>query len=119
MRASLASVMIGRAAYHDPASVLIGADALWGDDFAPDAISVANAMRPYIADHLASGGRLQRSVRRTAPMLAPCQECFCTKAIASSTAFTGKEWISIRSRMRLLSLPAKRPAWNGVLPAAR
>ncbi len=37
------------------------------------------------------------------PMLGPCQEGFCTKVIASSTACTGKEWISIRSRMRLLS----------------
>ena len=56
-------VMIGRAAYHDPASVLIGADALWGDSHAPDAVGVANAMRPYIADHLASGGRLHQITR--------------------------------------------------------
>ena len=63
LAAGLDGVMIGRAAYHDPASVLIGADALWGDDFAPDAISVANAMRPYIADHLASGGRLHQITR--------------------------------------------------------
>jgi tRNA-dihydrouridine synthase A len=61
--AGLDGVMIGRAAYHDPASVLIGADALWGDSFAPDAISVANAMRPYIADHLATGGRLHQITR--------------------------------------------------------
>jgi tRNA-dihydrouridine synthase A len=61
--AGLDGVMIGRAAYHDPASVLIGADALWGDDFAPDAIAVANAMRPYIAEHLASGGRLHQITR--------------------------------------------------------
>jgi tRNA-dihydrouridine synthase A len=61
--AGLDGVMIGRAAYHDPASVLIGADALWGDAFAPDAISVANAMRPYIAHHLASGGRLHQITR--------------------------------------------------------
>ena len=59
----LDGVMIGRAAYHDPASVLIGADALWGDSHAPDAVSVANAMRPYIADHLASGGRLHQITR--------------------------------------------------------
>lgn len=59
----LDGVMIGRAAYHDPASVLIGADALWGEDFAPDAVAVANAMRPYIADHLASGGRLHQVTR--------------------------------------------------------
>ncbi|WP_374431153.1 tRNA dihydrouridine(20/20a) synthase DusA [Tabrizicola sp.] len=59
----LDGVMIGRAAYHDPASVLIGADALWGDDHAPDAVDVVNAMRPYIADHLAAGGRLHQITR--------------------------------------------------------
>lgn len=59
----LDGVMIGRAAYHDPASVLIGADALWGDDFAPDAVEVVDAMRPYIADHLAQGGRLHQITR--------------------------------------------------------
>jgi tRNA-dihydrouridine synthase A len=61
--AGLDGVMLGRAAYHDPASVLIGADALWGEDFAPDAVTVANAMRPYIADHLAGGGRLHQITR--------------------------------------------------------
>ncbi|MEO8242762.1 MAG: tRNA dihydrouridine(20/20a) synthase DusA [bacterium] len=59
----LDGVMLGRAAYHDPAAVLIGADALWGDDFAPDAFAVAEAMRPYIADHLAGGGRLHQITR--------------------------------------------------------
>lgn len=59
----LDGVMIGRTAYHDPAAVLIGADALWGDDFAPDACAVADAMRPYIADHLAAGGRLHQITR--------------------------------------------------------
>jgi tRNA-dihydrouridine synthase A len=56
----LDGVMLGRAAYHDPASVLIGADALWGSDFAPDAGDVVDAMRPYIASHLAQGGRLHQ-----------------------------------------------------------
>ena len=59
----LDGVMLGRAAYHDPASTLIGADALWGDDFAPDPVDVANAMRPYIADHLGTGGRLHQITR--------------------------------------------------------
>ncbi len=59
----LDGVMIGRAAYHDPAGVLIGADALWGDGFAPDAFAVADAMRPYIANHLAQGGRLHQITR--------------------------------------------------------
>ena len=59
----LDGVMIGRAAYHDPASVLIGADALWGDDHAPDAFAVVEAMKPYIAAHLATGGRLHQITR--------------------------------------------------------
>lgn len=66
-RAQLAAgfdgVMIGRAAYHDPAATLIGADALWGDDFAPTPFAVAEAMRPYIARHLAGGGRLHQFTR--------------------------------------------------------
>jgi tRNA-dihydrouridine synthase A len=60
-----AGVMVGRAAYHDPAAVLIGADArIWGVD-APgrDAFEVADAMRGYIADHLAAGGRLHQVTR--------------------------------------------------------
>lgn len=56
-------VMVGRAAYHDPAAVLIGADALWGEDFAPAPIEVAAAMRPHIAAHLAAGGRLHQITR--------------------------------------------------------
>ena len=56
-------VMIGRAAYHDPASVLIGADSMWGEDFAPDAHQVVKAMLPYIQAHLAQGGRLHQITR--------------------------------------------------------
>lgn len=59
----LDGVMIGRAAYHDPGAVLVGADALWGDDFAPDAVAVVAAMRPYIARHLEGGGRLHQVTR--------------------------------------------------------
>lgn len=59
----LDGVMVGRAAYHDPAAVLQGADGLWGDAHAPDAFAVAGAMRPVIARHLASGGRLHQITR--------------------------------------------------------
>ncbi|WP_431299260.1 tRNA dihydrouridine(20/20a) synthase DusA [Tabrizicola sp. BL-A-41-H6] len=63
LAAGLDGAMIGRAAYHDPGSVLIGADRLWGDPFAPDAFAVVDAMRPYIADHLAGAGRLHQITR--------------------------------------------------------
>ena len=59
----LDGVMLGRAAYHDPASVLVGADALWGDAPGRDAFAAVDAMRPYIADHLAQGGRLHQITR--------------------------------------------------------
>jgi len=59
----LDGVMIGRAAYHDPGATLIGADTLWGEDFAPDAAQVVQAMHPYIAAHLAAGGRLHQVTR--------------------------------------------------------
>ncbi len=63
----LDGVMLGRAAYHDPASVLTGADALWaaGADAGAgrDAFQTVQDMRPYIADHLAKGGRLHQITR--------------------------------------------------------
>ena len=59
----LDGVMLGRVAYHDPASVLLGADALWGDATPRDAFDVAEAMRPHIAAHLAAGGRLHQITR--------------------------------------------------------
>jgi tRNA-dihydrouridine synthase A len=63
LEAGIDGVMVGRAAYHDPAAVLIGADALWGEGFAPDPADVVAAMRPYIARHLAGGGRLHQVTR--------------------------------------------------------
>lgn len=59
----LDGVMIGRAAYHDPASVLVGADALWGEGPGRDAFAAAADMRPYIAAHLAQGGRMHQITR--------------------------------------------------------
>ena len=63
LAAGLDGVMIGRAAYHDPGSVLIGADALWGDGPGRDAVAVVEAMMPYVAAHLAQGGRLHQITR--------------------------------------------------------
>ena len=59
----LDGVMLGRAAYHDPASVLVGADALWGEASGVDAFGAVEAMRPYILAHIAQGGRLHQITR--------------------------------------------------------
>ncbi len=85
----LDGVMVGRAAYHDPNAVLVGADQLWGDDFAPDIFAVIDAMRPYIAAHLSGGGRLHQITRH---MLG---------------AFTGRA--GARGWRRVLSNGANRP----------
>ena len=56
-------VMLGRAAYHDPASVLVGADRIWGDESGLDVFGAVEAMRPYIDAHLSGGGKLHQITR--------------------------------------------------------
>ncbi len=57
-------VMIGRAAYHQPADVLMGADRLW-DPAAPlrSCAEVLDRMEPHIARHLEGGGTLHQVTR--------------------------------------------------------
>ena len=60
----LDGVMIGRAAYHDPYTILAGADAtIFGGDPGPDRAAAVAAMRPHIARHLEAGGRLNQVTR--------------------------------------------------------
>lgn len=60
----LDGVMIGRAAYHDPASVLCAADRrIFGASTDSDPVRAVHDMIPYIEDHLASGGRLHQVTR--------------------------------------------------------
>lgn len=64
LAAGMDGVMIGRAAYHQPMEVLGGADAaIWGEGAPVDPFAVAEAMKPYIAQHLATGGRLHQITR--------------------------------------------------------
>ena len=57
-------VMIGRAAYHSPAEILLDADdVIFGDPGGRTATEVVELMRPYIATHLAAGGRLHSVTR--------------------------------------------------------
>ncbi len=61
----LDGVMIGRSAYSEPWSVLAGADAeIFGQTRQPTTrAEVVAAMRPYIARHLAGGGKLHSVTR--------------------------------------------------------
>ena len=60
----LDGVMVGRAAYHDPAAILLDADRrIFGAPRGLNAHEAVEAMRPYIARHLSQGGRLHQITR--------------------------------------------------------
>lgn len=65
LAAGMDGVMIGRAAYHTPADILLTADQdIFGDATpAKTAEQVALAMLPYIEAHLSAGGRLHQITR--------------------------------------------------------
>ena len=62
--AGLDGVMIGRAAYHMPAEILLNADReIYGTDHQLTAREVITQMIPYIEAHLTAGGRLHQVTR--------------------------------------------------------
>ena len=62
--AGLDGVMIGRAAYHQPADILCQADRrIFGADTNTRAEEAARAMIPYIEAHLEAGGKLHQVTR--------------------------------------------------------
>ena len=97
--AGLDGVMIGRAAYHDPTTVLSTADPeIYGDGPARSPEDVVRAMLPYIAAHLADGGKLHQVTRHMLGM------------------FAGRP--GARAWRRTLSEGAHRPGANGDLVIA-
>ncbi|MEO1612771.1 MAG: tRNA-dihydrouridine synthase, partial [Pseudomonadota bacterium] len=66
----LDGVMIGRAAYHDPAAILAPADRRIFDGDAPDptAEAAVEAMLPYIEARLGEGTRLNQITRHMLPL---------------------------------------------------
>ena len=64
LEGGLDGVMIGRAAYHQPADILCAADRrIFGTGTDSTAEEAVYAMLPYIEDHLAGGGRLNQVTR--------------------------------------------------------
>lgn len=64
LEAGLDGVMVGRAAYHQPAEILSAADrVIFGVGSDSDPAEVARAMIPYIKAHMATGGRLHQVTR--------------------------------------------------------
>lgn len=63
--AGLDGVMVGRAAYHQPADLLCSADRVIFESAMPDttAEDAVRAMLPYIEAHLSAGGRLHQITR--------------------------------------------------------
>jgi tRNA-dihydrouridine synthase A len=65
LEAGMDGVMIGRAAYHQPAEILCAADRVIFGDTRPDSTPEAavHAMLDYIETHMAAGGRLHQVTR--------------------------------------------------------
>lgn len=64
LEGGLDGVMIGRAAYHNPAAILLPADpVIFGTGTVPSATDVVHDMLPYIDAHLGAGGRLHQVTR--------------------------------------------------------
>ncbi|RKF16647.1 tRNA dihydrouridine(20/20a) synthase DusA [Roseovarius spongiae] len=65
LAAGMDGVMVGRAAYHQPADILCAADRRIFGATGPDSAAegAARAMLPYIEAHLAAGGRLHQVTR--------------------------------------------------------
>lgn len=64
LSAGMDGAMVGRAAYHEPWNLLGRADAVvFGGPEGLGPFEVVEAMRPYIARHLAGGGRLHQATR--------------------------------------------------------
>ena len=64
LEAGMDGVMIGRAAYHDPAAILGPADpVIFGSGSATAPEDAVRAMLPYIEAHLSTGGKLHQVTR--------------------------------------------------------
>ncbi len=64
LRKGLDGVMIGRAAYHSPADILLDADdRIFGHPRSNSAEDIVRLMLPYIDAHLSAGGRLHQVTR--------------------------------------------------------
>jgi tRNA-dihydrouridine synthase A len=64
LEAGLDGVMIGRAAYHDPATILCRADpVIFATGQASDPVQAVHQMVPYIEQHLTRGGKLHQITR--------------------------------------------------------
>jgi tRNA-dihydrouridine synthase A len=64
LEAGLDGVMIGRAAYHQPADILCAADpVIFGTGHVTNPVDAVHAMLPYIEAHLTDGGRLHQITR--------------------------------------------------------
>lgn len=64
LSAGMDGVMIGRAAYHTPADILLSTDRLiFGEGLDKTAHDIAREMLPYIENHLSTGGRVHDVTR--------------------------------------------------------
>ncbi|MEM9781832.1 MAG: tRNA dihydrouridine(20/20a) synthase DusA [Pseudomonadota bacterium] len=114
----LAGVMIGRAAYHDPAAILGGADTLILGETRPPVSpeKAVLAMEGYIGAHLASGGRLHSVTRHMLGAFAGRRGARAWRRILSEEATSdGADFAVVR---RALAAVAPAEAWEEAAKAS-
>lgn len=109
----LDGVMIGRAAYHDPAAILCAADPeIFGQGDATDPAAAVDAMLPYIDDHLDSGGKLHQVTRHMLGLFAGRPGARAWRRLLSEGAHRpGAGSALVREALALVApLPSEREA---------
>jgi tRNA-dihydrouridine synthase A len=109
----LDGVMIGRAAYHDPAAILCAADpVIFGQGDANDPAAAVDAMLPYIDDHLDSGGKLHQGTRHMLGLFAGRPGARAWRRLLSEGAHCpGAGSALVREALALVApLPSEREA---------
>ena len=114
LEAGMDGVMIGRAAYHHPADVLLGVDEeVFGQPGRKTAHQVAQEMIPYIAQHLDHGGRLHNVTRHMLGLFTGRPGARAWRRVLSEGAAQAGAGVEVLEQA-LAQVPSGEPAQGGL-----